>query len=350
MHPSLLKIGELAARSGLTVRTLHHYDHIGLLTPSARAPSGYRLYGSADVARLQQIQALRGFGMALADIATLLDSPEAPFADVVAQQIAALDQQIEQAGVLRARLALLAQQMHGAGQPAMEDWLATLEQMQLYERYFTPAQLASLPAWQHDARRRAAWQSLVEQVRALMARTVAPESTEAGALALRWMSMLEQDTAADADIAARLDAMTGQEIAVQRHTGITPALRQFVSAAFSAQRTALYARYLDAGEMQRMQDTEGRHDDAWVALIAAVQRHMASGAAPHDERSQALAREWMRLFQLRAGSDPATQAKIRQAHASEPALLTGTWVSEAMLEFIRKAAALAGVGARAAEA
>jgi DNA-binding transcriptional MerR regulator len=47
-----MKVGELARRTGLTVRTLHHYDEIGLLSPSARTESGHRLYGQADVLRL----------------------------------------------------------------------------------------------------------------------------------------------------------------------------------------------------------------------------------------------------------------------------------------------------------
>lgn len=55
----LLKIGELAKRTGLTVRTLHHYDAIDLLSPSARTDAGYRLYNQNDVARLHQIQAMR---------------------------------------------------------------------------------------------------------------------------------------------------------------------------------------------------------------------------------------------------------------------------------------------------
>jgi DNA-binding transcriptional MerR regulator len=55
----LLNVGDLAKRCGLTVRMLHHYDAIGLLTPSARSNSGYRLYDKADIARLHQIQALR---------------------------------------------------------------------------------------------------------------------------------------------------------------------------------------------------------------------------------------------------------------------------------------------------
>lgn len=155
MDKSVLKIGELAARSGLTVRALHHYDSIGLLTPSARADSGYRLYNSNDVARLHQIQALRKFGMSLADIATFLASPDAPFADIVAQQIAALDHQIKQASGLREQLSRLQQQMSGDGDPTLEDWLGTLEHMKLYEQYFTPDELRRLPFWQQDARRNA---------------------------------------------------------------------------------------------------------------------------------------------------------------------------------------------------
>lgn len=59
MPERLWKVGELAARTGLTVRTLHHYDAIGLLAPSDRTGSahgsGHRLYTSADVTRLHQI-------------------------------------------------------------------------------------------------------------------------------------------------------------------------------------------------------------------------------------------------------------------------------------------------------
>ena len=61
-------IGELAGATGLTVRTLHHYDSIGLLRPSDRSPSGYRLYGSQDVERLYRILALRQLGFSLKDI------------------------------------------------------------------------------------------------------------------------------------------------------------------------------------------------------------------------------------------------------------------------------------------
>jgi DNA-binding transcriptional MerR regulator len=59
----------------LTVRALHHYDHIGLLRPSGVSPAGYRLYGEADLERLQQILFFRELGFCLEDIKAILDSP-----------------------------------------------------------------------------------------------------------------------------------------------------------------------------------------------------------------------------------------------------------------------------------
>ena len=52
---SLLKIGELAKQTGLSIRTLHHYDEIGLLVPSHRTEADHRLYSNEDIIRLQQI-------------------------------------------------------------------------------------------------------------------------------------------------------------------------------------------------------------------------------------------------------------------------------------------------------
>lgn len=90
---SLLKVGELAKRSGLTVRTLHHYDEIGLLKPSGRSDGGYRLYDRADVERLHAIQALRSLGLALDDIGNLLSGDGASLPTIVERQLRALDVQ-----------------------------------------------------------------------------------------------------------------------------------------------------------------------------------------------------------------------------------------------------------------
>jgi len=69
-------IGDLARFAGITVRTLHHYDHIGLLTPSERRGNGYRGYTDADISRLQQILAYRELDLGLEEIRRLLLEPD----------------------------------------------------------------------------------------------------------------------------------------------------------------------------------------------------------------------------------------------------------------------------------
>jgi DNA-binding transcriptional MerR regulator len=70
------KVGELARATGLTVRTLHHYDEVGLMRPAARTAAGHRLYSAEDVRRLYSIVALRGLGFGLPEVSALLDGAE----------------------------------------------------------------------------------------------------------------------------------------------------------------------------------------------------------------------------------------------------------------------------------
>jgi DNA-binding transcriptional MerR regulator len=70
-------VGELAKLTGITVRTLHHYDQIGLVQPSDRSRAGYRLYGDADVLRLQQVLIYRELGVPLDEIDEVIADPQA---------------------------------------------------------------------------------------------------------------------------------------------------------------------------------------------------------------------------------------------------------------------------------
>jgi len=341
----MIRVGELARRAGLTVRALHHYDSLGLLKPSARAESGYRLYSAADVARLHQIQALRRFGMGLADVAAVLPQQNAQpnalqadtLADIIGQQIAALDRQLAHAATLRGQLAQLQQQLGSGEQPDLAEWLSALERMAAYEQYFSKEELAALPLAGGTAQRE--WTALVASVRELMAQGAAADSEPAQTLARQWMSMLERDTAANPDFARRLNAMMAGQPSARRHSGVTPEMKQYVTQAFSVFKLSLYAHYLDAEELARMRAHSGTETDEWLALTGAVQAQMAAGAAPHDQRTRELARQWLALFQRHAGADPATRDKIRRAHQDHPVLLSGTWMTPALLDYLRTALA-----------
>src|SRR2546421_10518113 len=74
--PVSYPVGAVAELAGVTVRTLHHYDRIGLLSPRGRTAGGYRQYGEADLERLRQILFYRELGFSLEEVRAILDDPE----------------------------------------------------------------------------------------------------------------------------------------------------------------------------------------------------------------------------------------------------------------------------------
>jgi MerR family transcriptional regulator, thiopeptide resistance regulator len=70
-------VGQVAEEFGVTVRTLHHYDDIGLLSPSDRSASGYRLYTEADLERLRHVVVYRRLALALDEVRQIIDAPAA---------------------------------------------------------------------------------------------------------------------------------------------------------------------------------------------------------------------------------------------------------------------------------
>lgn len=94
---AVYRIQEFATRTGVTVRTLHHYDRLGLLTPTGRSKAGYRLYGEPDAARLEPIVVLKHLGLSLddelvRDVRAAIapnDSPSSPAGQALAGQMRA---------------------------------------------------------------------------------------------------------------------------------------------------------------------------------------------------------------------------------------------------------------------
>jgi DNA-binding transcriptional MerR regulator len=78
-------VGRVADLSGVTIRTLHHYEQIGLLVPSGRTDAGYRLYADSEIDRLSRILYYRELGFPLDDIATMLDDESDTWAHLVRQ-------------------------------------------------------------------------------------------------------------------------------------------------------------------------------------------------------------------------------------------------------------------------
>lgn len=90
-----MRISELAGRQGLSRSTLLYYDRIGILSPSGRTPSGYRVYTTADEKRLERICTYRRAGVSLKEIRKILDAPKGHVTDVLRARLEELDGELE---------------------------------------------------------------------------------------------------------------------------------------------------------------------------------------------------------------------------------------------------------------
>jgi DNA-binding transcriptional MerR regulator len=333
----MLKVGELAALANLTVRTLHHYDSIGLLRPSARSDAGYRLYDRDDVARLHRIQALRAFGLSLADIALTLDSPAGSPLAIVDRQLEALEVRMAEAARLRNQLLRVREQLVRGSAPDLSTWLTTLENtmdmINVYERYFTKEELERLPMVRSDAAQ-AQWQAMVEQARGLIESQVPPGSDAAKAFALRWLQTFDRDTGGDAALQAKLNAMVERE---KDAVGMPAQIFDYVKAAVGELKFDTWAKYLRPEVLDRMCRHTAARGHEWTPLIASVQAEVEADPEATGPRARDLGRQWMALFHDMVGTDPQDIDAFRKATATEPLLRLGPGIGDAMLAWLRKA-------------
>jgi DNA-binding transcriptional MerR regulator/uncharacterized glyoxalase superfamily protein PhnB len=126
------RIGELASTSGLTVRTLHHYENIGLLVASVRTAAGHRLYSDADVERLYRISLLRQIGLPLARIAHMLDDPAWNVRAALVTHLSEVERRLAAGARVRAQLLRLVS-IDDESDPLTDDLLKLLEEMTMLE-------------------------------------------------------------------------------------------------------------------------------------------------------------------------------------------------------------------------
>lgn len=126
-----LRIGEVARRTGLTTRTLRHYDELGLLVPSGRTEGDYRMYTLDDVQRLLAIQHLKSLGLGLTEIGAALDDPGFDASATLRRHIEAVEDRIAAEQDLLRRLTSLLASPH-------DDWDAVLAAIALSERLRHP--------------------------------------------------------------------------------------------------------------------------------------------------------------------------------------------------------------------
>ncbi|HSK99547.1 MAG TPA: MerR family transcriptional regulator [Rubrobacteraceae bacterium] len=245
VRETAFKVGELAGRTGLSVRTLHHYDEIGLLSPSSRTGAGHRLYSADDVLRLQQIRSLRSLGFGLEEIRALLEGPALSPKKVIEMHVSGLEEQIRARQRFLRRLRAVAERLGSAEEVSAGELVGTamevIEMSEKIERYYTPEQLEYLAARRRalgEERIRAVeeeWPQLMDAVRAEMEAGTDPRHERMQRLARRWMELVEEFTGGDAGITRSLGNMWQQEQEIQGiDTRETREMMEYVSKAMAA--------------------------------------------------------------------------------------------------------------------
>ena len=233
-----MRVGDLAAATGLTVRTLHHYDSLGLVVPSRRTPAGHREYDDGDVRRLYRVVALRRLGFALGEIGALLDGGTYDAVDALRRQLAESDRRLAAERSVRDRLAALLDTLQRDEEPTTDDLLRAVEAMTMVERYYTPEQLETL-AQRRDAlgpegmeKAQRDWEAVYADLDALRAEGVEPTDPRAQEVAGRARALLEQFTGGDPEMYASLKRLYDTEGAEKASRGVvTPERAAYLEAA-----------------------------------------------------------------------------------------------------------------------
>lgn len=186
-------VSELADLAGVTVRTLHHYDEIGLLVPSERSPAGYRLYGRGDLLRLQQIMFWRTLGTPLAEIQAVLDAPDYNPVDVLKRRRAMLADRLDEVTSMLRAVDEALEETTGGSPMTDEAMFAVFDTAEYADE--AEQRWGGTDAWRQSRERTAGWTeadkqrvaaesvALAKRLAAAKAGGLAPDSTEATNLA-----------------------------------------------------------------------------------------------------------------------------------------------------------------------
>lgn len=240
----LYRVHEFAERAGVTVRALHHYDRLGVLQPTARTGSRYRLYSDRDLARLEQIVVLKFLGLPLREIRDLLRR-ESDVTDALRRQqrvLAARRRHLDDAIMA---IAHAERSLEATGTPDWAQFRHIIREIEMQSdsdwarRYYTEEAQAKVDErralWSPELQERVTreWNELFADVRAALGED--PAGPRAQALAARWRTLLAGFTGGDPEIQRGLNAMYADQDnwpAEQRERyRIDPEIMEFMMAA-----------------------------------------------------------------------------------------------------------------------
>ena len=310
-HDGLYRVHEFAELAGVTVKTLHYYDRVGLIRPQ-RTASGYRVYRPSDLVRLEQILALKTIGFALKDIRALLDRTSLPLPAIFRQQRDVLEE--KRRLIDRAIRALTDAEQAAASESAPVTAILqhvikvmNMQDVEVMRKYYSDEAWAQ---WQYyyDDWPSPTWQSLYRDVSAAIGSD--PAAPRAQVLADRWQALTRQDAVTPAVRTGLIKAWADRE---HWPASLKRRMDEFdVERATRFIADALWVRWADQQDatrqrggpgVPRVSDSRRALFDEWIPLV---------DRAPGSDQVQGLLTRWQALLDAETNGDET----IKSDHAA----------------------------------
>lgn len=206
----LIKIGELAKEAGITVKSLHHYDKIGLLQATQGRESGHRLYSREDLERLQQILSLKSMGFSLEKIAQCLDEEAYDLQKTLTMQKECVLARIQQLQSVDQTLRLLLTKLSLSEHLTNKELFSFMKEVQNMEKLYTPEQVQILKDRYEKFPEKVkevenAWPILFKKFEDAMNRGLSTSDPTVQVLAKQAQEYIDLFTGGDKEIEANLD-------------------------------------------------------------------------------------------------------------------------------------------------
>ena len=242
---------EFAQRAGVTVRTLHHYDRLGLLKPSRRTSAGYRLYSDPDLLRLEQIVVLKSIGLTLRETRALLDKDRSALRDTLARQQRVLGEKRKQMDKAIRAIGAARRALAKKDEPDWGLFTRIIKEMTMQsdtdwtKQYYSGDAQAKVDSrkhlWSPELQERVTkqWNDLFRDVEAALGED--PAGTVAQGLLARWRELVGQFTGGDPAIQQGLNKMYADQpnwpAQRQQQFGVKPQIQEFIMKATQAAGT-----------------------------------------------------------------------------------------------------------------
>ncbi len=300
------KVGELAKLANISVRTLHHYEQIGLLKPARRSDGGYRLYDTQNVQRLMQIVCLSQVGMSLDEVKQALADYPDDILPHLKQHLALLDQRLSQLQTVHTRLQSVISKIANNQQPSWIDWALNPDLIRLSDQWHATDAFDALALYESHLNQSARWQQLL-----------AHET---------------QNTAWD--LVASFEALTDASLLCHHHLWHNPNLTAFaqldrpradtIRAQWAQQHRLLWQAQLTPAATACLNHTHAQALSAWPNILAdlhQVTHHQLDPASCHHA--------WQHWCLTLGQGDEALTRQIMHGFLAEPRLQQGLCLNPA---------------------